>query len=55
MTALAVGFAAVLALVANDALGILRPKSPYLRQAALTTFALLIVLAALLVVRVIQL
>lgn len=55
MTALVVGFAAVVALVANDALGILRPKSAYLRQAALTTFALLVVLAALLVVRVIQL
>ena len=55
MTAIVVGFASVLALVANDALRILRPKSPYLRQGALVTAALLIVLVALLVVRVIQL
>ncbi|MDQ6753803.1 MAG: hypothetical protein M3017_10400 [Actinomycetota bacterium] len=55
MTAFVVGFATIVALVANDVLGIVRPKSPYLRQAALTTAALLIVLVALLAVRVSQL
>jgi len=54
MTALVVGFATIVALVANDVLGIVSPKSPYLRKAALVTGALLVVLVALLLVRVSQ-
>jgi hypothetical protein len=51
MTALVFGFATVLAVIANDVLGIVRPASPYRRQLAFATAALVIILLGWLVVR----